>query len=95
MQDLWIRDLSAFSNPHRNYRNTHATNFIMATEPKILPKKGERNMLIASALPYVNNVPQKLINLPDTRKLAVDRLLTSAGLMNTALRQAVSLRSYG
>lgn len=24
---------------------------------KILPKKGERNILITSALPYVNNVP--------------------------------------
>ncbi|KKK20720.1 hypothetical protein AOCH_006931 [Aspergillus ochraceoroseus] len=29
----------------------------MTTEPKILPKKGERNILITSALPYVNNVP--------------------------------------
>ncbi|KAL4785088.1 tRNA synthetases class I (M)-domain-containing protein [Aspergillus varians] len=29
----------------------------MATESKILPKKGERNILITSALPYVNNVP--------------------------------------
>lgn len=26
-------------------------------ESKILPKKGERNILITSALPYVNNVP--------------------------------------
>lgn len=25
--------------------------------PKILPKKGEKNVLITSALPYVNNVP--------------------------------------
>ena len=24
---------------------------------KVLPKKGERNVLITSALPYVNNVP--------------------------------------
>lgn len=29
----------------------------MATEPKILPVKGQRNILITSALPYVNNVP--------------------------------------
>lgn len=29
----------------------------MASEPKILPKKGERNILVTSALPYVNNVP--------------------------------------
>lgn len=29
----------------------------MATEAKILPKKGERNILVTSALPYVNNVP--------------------------------------
>ncbi|KAL8824478.1 MAG: hypothetical protein Q9170_008142 [Blastenia crenularia] len=29
----------------------------MATNPTILPKKGERNILITSALPYVNNVP--------------------------------------
>lgn len=28
----------------------------MASDP-ILPKKGERNILITSALPYVNNVP--------------------------------------
>ena len=28
----------------------------MATE-KILPKDGQRNILITSALPYVNNVP--------------------------------------
>ncbi|OAX80175.1 methionine-tRNA ligase [Emergomyces africanus] len=30
---------------------------MMATEQKILPKKGQRNILITSALPYVNNVP--------------------------------------
>ncbi|KAL2221399.1 methionyl-tRNA synthetase [Thermoascus aurantiacus ATCC 26904] len=29
----------------------------MATEQKILPIKGQRNILITSALPYVNNVP--------------------------------------
>ena len=29
----------------------------MASTEKILPKKGERNVLITSALPYVNNVP--------------------------------------
>jgi methionyl-tRNA synthetase len=29
----------------------------MATKEKILPKEGERNILITSALPYVNNVP--------------------------------------
>jgi methionyl-tRNA synthetase len=29
----------------------------MASETKILPKKGERNILVTSALPYVNNVP--------------------------------------
>lgn len=29
----------------------------MSTEQKILPKKGQRNILITSALPYVNNVP--------------------------------------
>ncbi|KLJ10502.1 methionyl-tRNA synthetase [Blastomyces silverae] len=29
----------------------------MTTEQKILPKKGQRNILITSALPYVNNVP--------------------------------------
>ena len=29
----------------------------MASESKILPKKGERNILVTSALPYVNNVP--------------------------------------
>ncbi|KAK2805971.1 hypothetical protein FQN50_005986 [Emmonsiellopsis sp. PD_5] len=29
----------------------------MASEHKILPRKGERNILITSALPYVNNVP--------------------------------------
>lgn len=28
----------------------------MASNP-ILPKKGERNILVTSALPYVNNVP--------------------------------------
>jgi methionyl-tRNA synthetase len=28
----------------------------MASDP-ILPKEGERNILITSALPYVNNVP--------------------------------------
>lgn len=29
----------------------------MDDEAKILPKTGERNILITSALPYVNNVP--------------------------------------
>ncbi|KAK2731977.1 hypothetical protein FQN57_003052 [Myotisia sp. PD_48] len=29
----------------------------MASESKILPEKGKRNILITSALPYVNNVP--------------------------------------
>lgn len=29
----------------------------MASDTKILPQKGERNILITSALPYVNNVP--------------------------------------
>ncbi|KAF9887448.1 hypothetical protein FE257_010165 [Aspergillus nanangensis] len=29
----------------------------MASESKILPKVGERNILVTSALPYVNNVP--------------------------------------
>lgn len=29
----------------------------MASDPKILPNKGKRNVLITSALPYVNNVP--------------------------------------
>ena len=29
----------------------------MAITGKILPKKGEKNILITSALPYVNNVP--------------------------------------
>ncbi|RMJ28196.1 hypothetical protein PHISP_00899 [Aspergillus sp. HF37] len=29
----------------------------MASDQKILPKKGERNVLVTSALPYVNNVP--------------------------------------
>jgi methionyl-tRNA synthetase len=29
----------------------------MATENKILPKEGQQNVLITSALPYVNNVP--------------------------------------
>ncbi|KPI37619.1 Methionine--tRNA ligase, cytoplasmic [Cyphellophora attinorum] len=29
----------------------------MATKPKILPEEGKRNILITSALPYVNNVP--------------------------------------
>ncbi|MCJ1350938.1 MAG: putative methionine--tRNA ligase, cytoplasmic protein rar1 [Icmadophila ericetorum] len=29
----------------------------MESQAKILPKKGERNVLITSALPYVNNVP--------------------------------------
>lgn len=29
----------------------------MASEQKILPKDGERNVLVTSALPYVNNVP--------------------------------------
>lgn len=33
--------------------NSHNT---MASDP-ILPKKGERNILVTSALPYVNNVP--------------------------------------
>ncbi|RJE25647.1 methionyl-tRNA synthetase [Aspergillus sclerotialis] len=29
----------------------------MASDTKILPQKGERNILVTSALPYVNNVP--------------------------------------
>jgi methionyl-tRNA synthetase len=29
----------------------------MASEQPILPVKGKRNILITSALPYVNNVP--------------------------------------
>lgn len=29
----------------------------MASDSKILPKKGQRNILVTSALPYVNNVP--------------------------------------
>lgn len=29
----------------------------MASESKILPQKGKRNILVTSALPYVNNVP--------------------------------------
>jgi len=29
----------------------------MASENKILPTQGQRNILITSALPYVNNVP--------------------------------------
>ena len=30
---------------------------MMASDKTILPKKGEKNILITSALPYVNNVP--------------------------------------
>ena len=37
-----------------------ATNLVMATVTKILPKKGERNILITSALPYLNNVPRRM-----------------------------------
>jgi methionyl-tRNA synthetase len=29
----------------------------MASKNKILPEQGKRNILITSALPYVNNVP--------------------------------------
>jgi methionyl-tRNA synthetase len=29
----------------------------MPSEDKILPEKGKENVLITSALPYVNNVP--------------------------------------
>lgn len=29
----------------------------MASDSKILPQKGARNILVTSALPYVNNVP--------------------------------------
>ena len=29
----------------------------MESRDKILPKKGQKNVLITSALPYVNNVP--------------------------------------
>lgn len=29
----------------------------MASESPVLPKKGARNILVTSALPYVNNVP--------------------------------------
>jgi hypothetical protein len=38
-------------------RNPAISIIVMATEQKILPKKGERNILVTSALPYVNNVP--------------------------------------
>jgi hypothetical protein len=38
-------------------RNPAIPIIVMATEQKILPKKGERNILVTSALPYVNNVP--------------------------------------
>lgn len=30
---------------------------MMVSENKILPKQGQQNVLITSALPYVNNVP--------------------------------------
>lgn len=35
----------------------HLESTTMASEQKILPKDGERNVLVTSALPYVNNVP--------------------------------------
>jgi methionyl-tRNA synthetase len=33
------------------------TQLTMEKQERTLPKKGERNILITSALPYVNNVP--------------------------------------
>ena len=41
-----------------NHNNHNFKNLDMeAQDKKTLPKQGERNILITSALPYVNNVP--------------------------------------
>ena len=37
--------------------NTRLTNYCVASASRSLPIEGERNILITSALPYVNNVP--------------------------------------
>lgn len=39
------------------HKSTFRDKHNMSTDSKILPRKGERNILITSALPYVNNVP--------------------------------------
>lgn len=44
------------SCPQGNQSTASSSSMESSTE-KILPKKGERNILITSALPYVNNVP--------------------------------------
>jgi len=38
-------------------KQTRSIDTVMVSAEKTLPKKGERNILITSALPYVNNVP--------------------------------------
>lgn len=45
-----------FSKSTRN-RRQHRTKMVDRKRSNILPKDGERNILITSALPYVNNVP--------------------------------------
>ncbi|KAL4896368.1 tRNA synthetases class I (M)-domain-containing protein [Aspergillus ambiguus] len=47
---------SSFLRPLQN-SPTITTTTTMASPQKILPKEGERNILVTSALPYVNNVP--------------------------------------
>ncbi|EMR10130.1 methionine-tRNA ligase [Pneumocystis murina B123] len=47
----WFR---AFADPSRRLRITLQTPFF---SKECLPKKGQKNILITSALPYVNNVP--------------------------------------
>jgi len=44
------------SSPAINFQSFEQR-FKMASDSKILPQKGARNILVTSALPYVNNVP--------------------------------------
>ena len=48
---------------HQNYKYyellsiTHSGQIQKKAESPVLPEKGKRNIMITSALPYVNNVP--------------------------------------
>lgn len=49
-----VHILERYERINRTHNSKHTN---MEVQNKTLPKQGERNILITSALPYVNNVP--------------------------------------
>jgi hypothetical protein len=52
-----VEKLKSFSSPENSMRIKPSVRVFSGKVPATLPKAGERNILITSALPYVNNVP--------------------------------------